>query len=411
MELIEKAFVGSIINNNVLIKQTSVTSDMFTFKPLSKIWELISNSIQSGKPVDIFSLEDDLAKIGLSRLNDIVMQCAQSGFSDVMGIEYGQRIVEKYRTRQIIRIGFELQQNPENHLELVGELLQINSVEKKHDLGMKEVIIETIDYIERQMESDGIIGISSGLSELDNKFGGFHPSDLIILAGRPAMGKTAMMLNMAIAADTSIGIFSAEMGKTQIGSRMLSIHSKVSLSKFRSGKFDENDFSFIIDSGNRLSKSKIRINDRPAPTIDQIIHQARKWKLEHDVKILYFDYLQRISFKGNSPRHEQVGAAAKMFKELARELDIPVVVLAQVNRDADGRMPSMANLAQSGEIEAEADQIMFIHRPEVFDDDPRLKGIAEIGIVKNRHGEIGIVKCAWIGHLTTFGDLSFANYD
>ncbi|MCK5609398.1 helicase DnaB [Candidatus Pacearchaeota archaeon] len=406
----EMALIGTVLNDNSLIKQSNVTELMFTNSLLGKIWGVISTSVTGGHTVDFITLYDDLRDQDELTLTDLLEKCMTSGFSSVMAETYGFKIVENYQTREVIRIANELIAKPDSFNTAIRELMTIGQTAQNFDLSIKQVLTLAMAHVEEVSHHNGITGITTGLSMLDKVLGGFQNSDLVVIAARPAMGKSAVMLNMLTESKCSAGVFSAEMGRIQIGERLLSITSGVEAQKIRMGTINERDCGEMANGSLKLIDSNIRINDKPAPTLDEIINQARKWKFEHDIKIIFFDYLQRIKFKGSDPRHEKVGEGARMFKELARELDIPVVVLAQVNRNADGRRPGMADLAQSGEVECEADQIIFLYRDEVYNRDTNNKGIIEFLISKNRHGAIGDVKAAWLPLPMRIKDLSYTNY-
>ena len=407
----EMGLIGSILNDNTLINKISVTKEMFTNKSLGCVWEVITNSISSGKLIDAIILLDHFSSNNQHDLHSVLGQCLLSGYNPpAMAEGYGNRITQNFIKNKVIGIADELKANPEKFNEAISQLMSIGQSAKNFDVGINDVIAEALKHVEEVSQSTGLTGVTTGIEKLDNVLGGFQSSDLIIVAARPSMGKTALMLNMLLSAKCPAGVFSAEMGRLQIGERILSISSGVEAQRIRMGKVDSLDYSEMVLGTQEVIKSNIRINDQPAPTIDEIVNQARKWKLEHGIKVIYFDYLQRIKFTGNGPRHELVGSGARMFKELARELDIPIIVLAQVNRNAEGRRPGLADLAQSGEIEAEADVIAFLYRDEVYHKDSEFKGIAEIDIAKNRQGATGSIRCVWKAKSMQFKDISDATY-
>jgi replicative DNA helicase len=244
---------------------------------------------------------------------------------------------------------------------------------------------------------------------MDKFIGGFHNSDLVIVGARPAMGKTAFMLNLAINADAPVGIISAEQGMMQMGGRVIAIDGRINTAGIRSGKLEDEDYNRMTASYSRLRDRVIQFYDKPAPTLQDIVRQARKWKHNLDIKALYIDYVQRVKVDGKAPRHEQIGDVAMGLKELARELDIPVIALAQVNRSVEARTnrrPQMGDLKDSGVIEQEADVIAMLYRDEVYDENSQHKGIAEVDIKKNRHGDIGIVRTVWRAEYLRFEDLA-----
>jgi len=405
---LELTVIGSALNDNSFYRQCELTSEMFVDPIYRNIWNVISNLISSGEPVDAISIMDELKS---DSLRDILIEALSGAWSRTMGEAFATRIKKNHKQREIKRIASELVQNPDTVNAAISQLMAIGQTDKSFDLSIAEVLKNALNHIELVAEQDGLIGITTGLERLDNVLGGFHSSDLVVIAARPAMGKTALMLNMLIKSECSAGVFSAEMGSTQIGERIIAISANVEAQKLRRGDTNNEDFNSMVNAVGELTSRQIRINDKPAPTLEEIVNQARKWKLENKVEIIFLDYLQRIKMTGNAPRHEQVGEAARTLKELARELEIPVVVLAQVSRSAEGVRPNMSHLAQSGEIEAEADQIMFLFREEVYNDDPNLQGLAEILIAKNRHGATGDVRCTWFAPSMQFRNISHVDYN
>jgi replicative DNA helicase len=265
---------------------------------------------------------------------------------------------------------------------------------------MGQVMKRAIEIIEEaDSKKGGVFGVPSGLTDLDKVLGGFHNSDLYVVGARPAIGKTAMLLNFANAAGVAGGVISAEQPAEQIGLRLIAIDGKVCAHKMRNGDLEEHDFARIALTARNLNQKEIHLYDKSGPTIMEVIRQARKWKMQYDIRILYVDYIQRLKWTDlKIARHEQVGNVVMCLKELARDLNIPIVALAQVNRDVEKRTdkrPNMGDLANSSEIEKEADCIMLLYRDEVYNDQTMDKGVIEIDVAKNRHGPTGWKKFIW----------------
>jgi replicative DNA helicase len=240
------------------------------------------------------------------------------------------------------------------------------------------------------------------------------PQFATIIAARPAMGKTALLLNMilgalAVPAGHSVGFISAEMPVAQIGTRICCMDGRVNSHKMRTGQLDDEDWARLTAATGRLIGSKLRVFDKSGVSIGEIERLARRWKHEHGLTALYVDYLQRIKgVNPNAERWQQVGDNVMRLKELARELDIPVICLAQVNRACEERgnkRPGMGDIANSSEVEKEADQIMVLYRDEVYDENSTDKGTAEINYVKNRHGPTGVVRVRWQAPFMRFCNL------
>ena len=231
--------------------------------------------------------------------------------------------------------------------------------------------------------------------------GGFHDTDLIVVGARPAMGKTALLLNFMLNADVSSGFISTEQSSMQVGLRLMCIQGGVNGSKLRSGNFNENDWSAVNSSMAYLSQKNIFIDEETRPTIAEVSRQARRWKQQYGIKALWVDYIQRIEgTDSRAPKVERVEEVVKGLKSLARELELPVVALSQVNRNVDARTdkrPSMGDLSDSSAIEKEADQVIMLYRDEVYNDKTDSPGVAELIIEKNRHGPTNYIRLGWTG--------------
>jgi len=319
--------------------------------------------------------------------------------------------------RQSRRVGQELAESnggPDARERALQALLAMDQGTTNHEHTLAEALRDSTDDLMAAMDSDSDIrGITTGFSTLDSHLSGFNDSDLVVLGARPAMGKTSLLLQMALAAagrgegGVPVGLISAEQPSTQVAQRHQSAEARVPLSDMRAGKISDADSARLISQTMKLKGCQYWIYDRSNPSISEVIRVARKWRQLHGIRILYVDYLQRLRGAGDG-KTEQVGDIAVQLKNLARDLEIPVVALAQVNREVEKRndkRPGMADLRNSGEIEQEADQILTLYRDEVYHDDSPDAGIAEIAIEKNRHGYIGTVRTKWTGAFVRFDDL------
>lgn len=293
----------------------------------------------------------------------------------------------------------------------IAELMALQKVEARSEFTLKQAM--TAAYQEAQRARDlgnQIPGIPTGLERLDHVLGGWHDSDLVVIGARPAMGKTALLLNFLVSCKVKCGLVSAEQPMQQIGARVMSIKSHVAAEKMRNGRFSDHDYGRLAVAIDELTDRTVQIYDRSAPTIADVQRMARKWKQQCGIRLLFVDYIQRIQSSNSNSRAsktERVGEVVQGLKNLARDLDIPVVALAQVGRQVDTRedkQPGMGDLSDSSEIEKEADQILTLYRPAEHDDsaDPAL---AILSIEKNRHGRTGIVKAAWLAD-----SMRFENY-
>jgi replicative DNA helicase len=285
-----------------------------------------------------------------------------------------------------------------------------------------DLVKGSIKEVERLYANQGqLTGLSSGFIELDKLLSGFQPSDLIIIAGRPAMGKTSLVLSTArhigLESRKPVAIFSLEMSKEQIVMRMLCAEAKVSNSKVRSGKLSDNDFPRLVEAASKIAQSDIFIDDTPALSVLEMRAKARRLHRERPLGAVIIDYLQlmRGSSRRQERREQEISEISGALKALAKELHVPVIALSQLNRSVESRQdkrPMMADLRESGAIEQDADIIGFVYRDEVYHPDTQDKGVAELIISKHRNGPIGTVRLSFLGEYTVFENLAEgATYD
>ncbi|MGQ9499723.1 MAG: replicative DNA helicase [Dissulfurimicrobium sp.] len=282
---------------------------------------------------------------------------------------------------------------------------------------LNRILKDSLKKIETLYENKNLItGVSSGFDELDRLTAGFQPSDLIIIAGRPSMGKTALALNIAqnaaIDNNVTVAIFSLEMSREQLALRMLCSEARVNAQNVRTGFLSEHDWPLLINAAGRLSEASIFIDDTPAASVLEIRAKARRLKSEHGLGLVIIDYLQLMRGKGQSERREQeISEISRSLKAMAKELNVPVIALSQLNRKVEDRphkKPQMADLRESGAIEQDADVIIFIYRDEVYnpDKDNPNRGKAELNVAKQRNGPTGTVQLAFVSKYSTFANLS-----
>lgn len=318
--------------------------------------------------------------------------------------KYAERVRSMAIQRKAAQIGQILVDTAHEGQDAVNEairsLMDLGRTRRKWDYTISEAMRLLTDDMEAALDGKAS-GVLSGIEDVDKILGRFHDTDLIIVGARPAMGKTAFLLNCLLGSASAGGLISAEQGVIQIASRLVAIDGLVNAQNLRRvPKLRDDEWARISGAVGRLDAASIFINDMPAPTIQDIQRQARKWKYQNNIKALYVDYIQRIKGDPRLARHEQVGNTAMALKELARELMIPVIALAQVNREVEKRAdkrPMMGDLKDSGTIEQEADVIMTLYRDEEYNQETHEKGIMEIGIEKNRHGVTGRIKTVWRG--------------
>lgn len=417
----EQQVIYSLLIDNALMQNCDLEPVEFSQWQNQEVYRVIRELSDKKEVSDILTVAERLE-----------VDCPEHKFlpylSDLLGKGFGGsgfdqhcKIIRKdHRKRQALQIASELSaavkdNNQEQGVDqAIQSLMNLNTVGTNYDHGMKEVMYAATSMVADAHEMDGIKGVSTGLEDLDDTLGGFNKTDLVIIGARPAMGKTAFMLNLAIAANRPVGIISAEQDHRQIGLRFVSVDGKVDSQKLRTGGFYDEEWGDFSRAVRRLTEKPIRVNDEPAITISKVIRQARDWVYKYGIEALYVDYLQKIEHTDKSqPRHIQVGEIARALKNLARELQIPVIALAQVNRQCEQRpdkRPNNSDLADAGEIEKEADEVMFLYRDEVYNSDSEQKGIAEIIVSKNRHGPTGTVRCVFIGKFMRFEQIAPAAY-
>ena len=280
-----------------------------------------------------------------------------------------------------------------------------------------KVVLEALDRISAAAKTKGAVtGVPTGFKDLDTYLSGLQPSDFILVAARPSMGKTAFVLNVAenvaIKQQITTVVFSLEMSNVQLVNRMLSLESTVDADKIRKGHLDSNDWGKLIEGADSIAKSKLIIDDTPGISIAELRSKCRKYKMENNLGLIIIDYLQLMSGSGSGRsegRQQEVSDISRALKALARELNVPVVTLSQLSRAVEQRpdhRPMLSDLRESGAIEQDADVVMFLYRDDYYNKDTEQKGIAEIIIAKQRNGPIGTVKMAWLPEQTRFADLS-----
>lgn len=429
----EQSVLGAIlIENSALYKAIELISPNDFYKEAHRrIFLAMLELCEKNEAIDLVTLTEYLRKkneiegVGgatyLSLLSNTVPTAAN--------IRYHSKIVrEKALLRNLISTATEIVTRGYEDSQDIEELLDyaenaIFSVSEKKIrpsfIAIKDIITDSFETIERLSEKkDLVTGISTGFDKLDTLTSGFQPSDLIIVAGRPSMGKTAFCLCIAqhagIKKRQPVAIFSLEMAKEQLVMRMLCAEARVDSHKLRSGFLSKSDWPKLTTAAERLSEAPIFIDDTPGTSVLEMKAKARRLKAEHDLSLIIVDYLQLMSGRvdrrrgGADTREQEISEISRSLKALAKELSVPVVALSQLNRAVESRhdkRPMLADLRESGAIEQDADVILFIFREEVYKPTEENKGIAEIIIGKQRNGPVGTVELAFIDKYTRFENL------
>ncbi|ODC01224.1 hypothetical protein A3197_01695 [Candidatus Thiodiazotropha endoloripes] len=401
---IEHRVIGGMLIDSTFISTIPLKPDDFELMTLRETHAAMLEMVAQGKTVDLVTVAEHLEKKtgkGYLSVLERAYESAVIGVSNTPALGDALRIHSKQRTAR--DIGQQLAESGDID-SAMRALMGIGPESHQYSYTLGEATRNFYEEVEC-----GDRGITTGLSDLDRLLGGFRNGDLYIFGARPSMGKTALAINLSLKADVPCGFISSEQSHVQIAGRAAAILSQTNAWGLRNRVLSERSWSRIAEATSRLNEMSYYIFDQAAPSIIDIVRRARAWKHKHDIRILYVDYIQRLRASSKViPRHEQVAEVVMGLKELARDLDIPVVALAQVNRSVehkDDKRPSMGDLKDSGSIEQEADVITMLYRDEVYNANTQDIGIAELNVEKNRHGPTGRVQVAWIAESMRFEDI------
>ena len=425
----EQSVIGSMIMDREAIIAASeiLLKEDFYHQQYGVLFEAMVELFNEGQPADLVTLQNRLKEkdvppevSSLEYVRDLVAAVPTSA-----NVKYYAQIVkEKAVLRKLIKVT----ENIENECYLGKESLEVilEDTEKKvfellqnrgggDYVPIKQVVINTLEKIELASKTKGnVTGIATGFVDLDYTMAGLQPSDLILVAARPSMGKTAFVLNIAqyvaFHSNLTAAIFSLEMSKEQLVNRMFSLESRVDAQVLRSGNLADSDWEKLIEAAGVIGASNLIIDDTPGISISELRSKCRKYKLEHDLKLVIIDYLQLMSGSGRSTdsRQQEISDISRSLKALARELNVPVIALSQLSRAVEQRpdhRPMLSDLRESGAIEQDADVVMFIYRDDYYNKDSENKNIAEIILAKQRNGPIGTVNLVWLPQYTKFANL------
>lgn len=409
----EEAVLGGILlrNENFHDAAQFITADHFTNAVRQRIWSALRDRILAGEAADQITVAE-LLPSDASEIFSIVNSCVSAGTV----VTYVAIVRDNWRRRESATIASRLlaaaRSGDDGVDEALGSLLALNATVTEHEFTGKQAMMMAWNQAEEAYSNGGKLpGITTGLSALDDILGGWHNSDLTLIGARPAMGKTALLINMAEAAalhKVPVGMVSAEQPVDQIGIRRLALASNVGASSIRAGRIEDEGWARMTEGVKDRRDAPIWIYDRSAVTLDELVGIARKWRHTHKIGALFIDYAQRITVPG-ADRITEVSTIARGLKNLARDMQIPVIALAQVKAAVDIRpdkRPTAGDLANSDELTREADQILMLYRDEVYNQDSPDKGLAEILIEKNRHGPTGFKKVKFFGETMRFADLA-----
>ena len=424
----EQAVVGSMLTD-----QDAVVAAIETLKPEDFyrednkiIYEAILNIYNRAEPIDIITLKSELSSMGK--------------LDAVGGLEYIAQLPDKVPTtsnvdryikivqdkamlrnliktaNEIISLGYDQTEDVEDVMDHAEKKI-FDVMQRKNQKGytsIKDILIESFTKLEELYnQKQHVTGVPTGFIELDKKTAGLHGSELILIAARPAMGKSAFALNIgtyaATRANIPVAIFSLEMSKDQIGNRILCSEALVDSNNVRTGELNDEELSKLAETSGELSQAQIFVDDTPGISVMEIRAKCRKLKLEKNIGLVIIDYLQLIQGSGkSSSREQEIAEISRSLKILAKELNVPVIALSQLSRAVESRpdhRPMLSDLRESGSIEQDADIVMFLYRDDYYNEESEKKNIAEVIIAKQRAGSTGTVELAWLGNYTKFANL------
>jgi replicative DNA helicase len=432
----EKTVLGGILinNKNLNVVLSIISIEDFYKEGNRKILEKIAQLVDRGLPVDLLSLSEELKKAGdLDEIGGAAyLSSLMDGVPKSLNVEYYAQIIkEKALLRRLILSSAKIISSSYEQREDADQLLEeaqasiIEVAEQRIKPGfvpvgaLTEPALDVIDSLRGRQ--DAVTGIPTGFRDLDSLTSGYHNSEFIVVAGRPSMGKTALCLNtslyIGLRTDFAVGFFSLEMAKEQIAIRLMCAEAQLDIKKVRTGFIGEREFERLKLSAEELSKAKIFIDETPALTIVEMKAKARRLKMEHNLSLVFIDYMQLMRPGSRfENRTQEISYISRSLKELAKELQIPVVGISQLSRAPEkGRrepIPQLSDLRESGAIEQDADVVIFVYRPEFYrPEDENLRGIAKINVAKQRNGPTGMVNLAFIREYARFADMEFQAFE
>ncbi len=425
----EQSVLGSMIMDQQAIVTASeiITGDEFYNKQYGIIFNAIVELNNSARSVDLVTLQDKLKEkdvpaevSSLEYVRDFITAVPTSAnVKHYAEIVHEKAVLRKliHTTEEITDVCYAGKEEVEDILDLTEK--KVFEVVQRRDTSdfvpIKRVVMNALDMIEAAAKTSGsITGIPTGFTDLDYSTAGFQPSDLILIAARPSMGKTAFALNIALNSALKSGkcvaLFSLEMSKEQLVNRLFAMESMVSSQNIRTGNLSDKEWEKLIEGATAVGNSRIIIDDTGSISISELRSKCRKFKLEHGLDMIMIDYLQLMTGNGKTDsRQQEISDISRSLKALARELNVPVIALSQLSRKVEERndhRPMLSDLRESGAIEQDADVVMFIYRDDYYNKDTDRKGVAEIIIAKQRNGPIGTIELAWLPDYTQFKNLA-----
>ena len=425
----EQAIIGSMLTDkDAVIAAIEILREQDFYREDNRIiYSAILNLYNRSEPIDIITLKAELKSMGkLEAVGGLeyIVQLPDRVPTTSNVEQYIKIVEEKSMLRALIKTADELitlGYDPTQEVEQVIDTAEkkiFEVMQKKNQKGyssMKDILIDTFTQLEQLYnQKEMITGVPTGFADLDYRTSGLHNSDLILVAARPAMGKSAFALNIAthaaVRGKVPVAIFSLEMSKEQMANRILCSEAMVDSAKVRTGKIDDEEWGKLAAASGELSEAGIYIDDTPGISVMEIRAKCRKMKLEKNIGLVVIDYLQLVqgsNRKGGS-REQEIAEISRSLKILAKEINVPVIALSQLSRAPEQRVdhrPMLSDLRESGSIEQDADIVMFLYRDDYYNEDTDKKNIAEVIIAKHRSGATGTVELLWLGNYTKFANI------
>ncbi len=427
----EQAVLGAMLlkPDAVTTAAEELSADDFYRETHRLIFEAMMELKERTEPVDLVTLTEQLKKADkLAKIGGIpALSLIANSVPTAANVHYHARIVhEKAQLRSLINAATEIAGAAYESADEVEDImdsaekriLAVSSGKRSKDfVPLQDILLDTLEQIDLRYNNKGsITGLPTGFTELDHLTAGLQKSDLILVAARPSMGKTAFTLNIAahvvLRAKEPVAFFSLEMSKEQLVQRLLCSEGRIDSQRLRVGELEEKEWGDLIDTANRLSAAPLYIDDTPGITVMELRSKARRLKAEHGLSLIVIDYLQLMqgrASKSGDNRQQEISEISRSLKALARELNVPVIALSQLSRSVESRQikrPMLSDLRESGSLEQDADIVMFLYREDYYDPETENKNITEVIIAKHRNGPVDTVDLTFLKQFTKFGNLS-----
>ncbi len=425
----EQSVIGSMImdKNAILTAAELLTKEDFYYSQYGILFEAITSLYNAGQAVDMVTLHNRLLEMSvppeissMEYIGDLLAGLPTSAHVR----DYAKIVAQKSVLRRLIRANDGITERCYQDSDSVEDILEdtektifslLQSRTGSDVVPIRQIVVSALERIEKASQTTGnVTGVATGFADLDYKLSGLQPSDLVLVAARPSMGKTAFVLNIAehiaFRDKKAVALFSLEMSKEQLVNRLFSMESRVDAQNIRSGNLSDNDWENLIESAGVIGNSNLIIDDTPGISLSELRSKCRKFKLEHDIQLVIIDYLQLMSGGGrrSDSRQQEISDISRGLKQIARELNVPVIALSQLSRAVEQRenkKPILSDLRESGAMEQDGDVVMVLYRDEYYHEDSTKKGIAEVIIAKQRNGPIGTVELVWLANYTKFANL------